>query len=141
MQNINLDNFDYLNCQELANLELKFPEEITLQDKELMNRLSQPGIFAFYCLITNYIFFRDGSDVSLEIYGIIYDLQYNQFEASPSLISDYKRFDFKGFVVILFALGPEWEDSEKREKELCRLKTLWSHILYSNEICIYVLKH
>lgn len=56
------------------------------------------------------------------------DLENKTFDFSHSLLADYYKYGSDNFVFIIYALGKEWEDSEKRDQELKKNKRVlgWS---------------
>jgi hypothetical protein len=134
MQKLELNDFELINCETVLEIEDKNDEELPLQEKSLRKRLAQPGLFGLHCLTTSFTVLESIFDVYFSMQSMTVKLMYDTFESSNILGEDFRRFYFSDFVFIFFALGPEWKDREKMEKEYSRIKNLWSYPFYNDSV-------
>lgn len=93
------------------------PKEIKDHSVKLQSR-QQPGVYMILCLMNNYRYYGETSNLSLRLAGHKRDLRQKK-HANKNLQNDWNTFGETHFEFSVLFIGPEWEKKETRlEKEV-----------------------
>lgn len=112
------DNSDPASfCTGMTHLQENYAPEGIVNYPQLLQPRLQPGVYMILCLVNNYRYYGETSNISKRIAGHKRDLRRKK-HANESLQTDWNAFGEENFEFSVLFIGQEWSVKETRlEKE------------------------
>lgn len=97
---------------------------------EFFDKIDLPGIYGLHCLITSKTIIINCENILSYLLTDFDQLSFNRYEINEDLQEDFNNFRDEEFLILIFAVGDEWENQEKRENQVKKIETNWPYNLY-----------